>query len=892
MTKLKIALNVPGLPFHHDSLTEHSLGGSETAGLSLAKALAKRGHRIFLFCNSDKYQSIDNIDYLPHDRFKEFVSYIPHDVCIVQRQPSLFRTRTQSKLNVLWQHDMALGRVQGDFMAALWNIDAVALLSPFHIDQYKKTYGEKAMADSLIFETRNGIDLSLVPPASQRDLKHLVYSARPERGLDYLLVNLLPKILEADPEFHLTLSSYDNPAPELAPFYQHCQELIAGFGDRITQLGHLTKPDLYQLYRVAGCYVYPTPSMAAAAFREISCITTMECMATGLPFVSTDAGALPDTLHPEAGYLVDALPGSPEYDDLFVQAVLDYANDPARHERASQAGQAHAKNLSWDKVAEQWESALIGRIRDKSSDPARLATFFRKTGQSTAGGHFGGEDDVFRGEGLPDVEEPQVQMLMRWLAELPAGSRVLDYSGALIECPTLPDMPDIRLEALKTPGVQGNPQGHSPYDAVLLVNSLEYSDNPREELALAESLVKPGGYVLAVAATEGLHPGRRTWNLDNADIEDLAQHRQGFDFYAMNAGIDPDQAFLYIWKSFRYIRDEKEPGVIDEDRKSWLQGPRETLSAIIIAGGEKAEESLHWCLRPLMKIADEVLIGDCGMSDEARRIARQYPKVKLVDAPNPLEAGFADARNAVLEQACMDWVLWIDTDERLINGEFITKYLRNNVYDGYSIRQHHFGVDIDYPADLPVRLFRRGPQRFFGCIHEHPEKKMNEGPGLVVTLSDVQIMHIGYDSESTRLSRFARNSPLMEMDKKRNPDRMLLKHFTMRDNMINAESIMVAGGGQVTEDVRALCQETIDVWRENFKGGSPLVGIDCMPYYSRACELLNLGIDVAFSLEAGKAGYGSPIAGSSLRFADKSDLEAYMKQTTERATEHFLREDF
>ena len=88
----------------------------------------------------------------------------------------------------------------------------------------------------------------------------------------------------------------------------------------------------------------------------------------------------------------------------------------------------------------------------------------------------------------------------------------------------------------------------------------------------------------------------------------------------------------------------------------------------------------------------------------------------------------------------MDWVLWIDTDERLMDPERVPKYLRANIFNGYSIRQHHFACDTAFKPDLPVRLFRRGPQggktmRFFGMIHEHPELGLNEGPGLTVVLS-------------------------------------------------------------------------------------------------------------------------------------------------------------
>jgi hypothetical protein len=86
-TRLHIVMYVPGLPVNAKTLTTESLGGSETAGLSMARALEKRGHKIYLFCNTDKQESVGQIEYIPMDMFMQFVTYIHHDVCIVQRVP-------------------------------------------------------------------------------------------------------------------------------------------------------------------------------------------------------------------------------------------------------------------------------------------------------------------------------------------------------------------------------------------------------------------------------------------------------------------------------------------------------------------------------------------------------------------------------------------------------------------------------------------------------------------------------------------------------------------------------------------------------------------------------------------------------------------------------------
>ncbi|NIM05539.1 MAG: hypothetical protein GTN65_07960, partial [Armatimonadetes bacterium] len=105
-----------------------------------------------------------------------------------------------------------------------------------------------------------------------------------------------------------------------------------------------------------------------------------------------------------------------------------------------------------------------------------------------------------------------------------------------------------------------------------------------------------------------------------------------------------------------------------------------------------------------------------------------------------------------------DWILWIDADEYLVGGENLGKYLRENMYNGYVIRQHHHALDAEFKPDVPVRLFRNGRGvKFFGVIHEHPEEGLNQGIQPAVVLSDVHIMHDGYVTEKVRRERFLRN---------------------------------------------------------------------------------------------------------------------------------------
>lgn len=891
MRPLQIALYVPGLAFNPDTLSARSLGGSETAGLSMAKALRDRGHRIYLFCTSEQYGSLDGMQWAPLQDFPGFVNFIQHDVCVVQRLPGMFRNRIQSKMNVCWQHDLALARYQGEVMSAMWNVDKLALVSKFMVDQYLEVMGA-CLKDSVMWQTRNGIDLSLFPKVpGKRDPKLLVYSARPERGLDYLLDRIFPKLLERDPELRLVLSAYDNPAPELQPYYDAIGRRVAELGDRVVVAGALPKPELYRLYQSARVYVYPTPSPMSPRFREVSCISVMECMAAGLPFVGSHLGALPETLAPGAGTLIEGAPGSEGYDERFVEAVMVYLQDDAAWQDASEAGPKAAQDCQWSAVAQEWEDCFTDYIGARHVQSSRLETHLAACGDAAVhaclkSGNMNPKDVV--ADNFPAAPGPaipvQAAVALQWLRGIEGLRNCFDYGQ-------FPEQARAQL-----PGVifHGEPNQGGKYDAAVIINRLEYSAEPWKELETAVRHVRSGGWVIFVTPCGPFRAEGRLWDLSWSDLVAMCGHMDKFDLFSQLGGADENTADPHTWMYARFqVGGTARPQPIDVKDKLAMTVPRESLSATIIAGGAGVEKNLHWCLGSVAAVADEIVIGDAGMGAEALRIACQYPNVRLVHCPNPLEAGFDAARNTVLEQATGDWILWIDTDEALVGGEFMTKYLRPSIYDGFSIRQHHFGIDIQYQPDLPVRLFRRAPEtRFFGRIHEHPEKGLNNGPGTVVLVSDVHIMHIGYSSEKVRQRRFWRNRPLVEKDEKDYPDRLLQKHFIMRDMIIMSNYELATNGGQVTQTIKEQCEKAIDLWRKHFKGGCPLVGVDSLQYYSRACQILNIGVEVAINIAAGRDGFGAPINGAGMRFADQDDLMSELKLRAEQSVGPLLREDF
>lgn len=375
--KLDISIIVPGLPIDPGTLASKSLGGSETAGIYMARALARRGHYVSIFCNTPQaLKDADGLTWMPLGQAQVAMATNPHDVCIVQRWPEFFKAPVAARLKYLWCHDMGMVRMAPTMHGTGWNFDKIMTVSRFHADQYKEVYG---WPESHLYVTRNGIDPEAIRAARKtagpRRAKTLVYASRPERGLDTFLNRIFPKILEKEPETVLWLAGYDNKAEQLAEFYAGIDQAVARFGKSVEFKGFLPKEKLYELYWQATAYVYPTPSPFMPAFREVSCISAMEAQCCGLPFISTKTGALSETLADGAGVLVDADPvtDAAGYDAAFSEAVLSVLNLGDAWEAMSEKGKAQIGRLSWEPVGREWEEEFIAEFEKRTENKVTLA---------------------------------------------------------------------------------------------------------------------------------------------------------------------------------------------------------------------------------------------------------------------------------------------------------------------------------------------------------------------------------------------------------------------------------------------------------------------------------------------------------------------------------------
>jgi glycosyltransferase involved in cell wall biosynthesis len=218
-----------------------------------------------------------------------------------------------------------------------------------------------------------------------------------------------------------------------------------------------------------------------------------------------------------------------------------------------------------------------------------------------------------------------------------------------------------------------------------------------------------------------------------------------------------------------------------------------TLSVCLIVKNE--ENNLNACLDSIKKYADEIIIVDTGSSDNTVEIAQKYTeKVFHFDWIDD----FATARNYSISKATSDYILSIDADEVLLNGEIIKNFINNQAkdYGGWlvnldSTRRTNNQVHT-YTSQL-LRLFKNDKNiKFSGVIHEQIINSILS-QNLKIGNSDIKIEHLGYDLDDKALAqKQERNLNLLLKHIDKNPDDSynlfnLGKTYFAKKDIINAE---------------------------------------------------------------------------------------------------------
>lgn len=154
------------------------------------------------------------------------------------------------------------------------------------------------------------------------------------------------------------------------------------------------------------------------------------------------------------------------------------------------------------------------------------------------------------------------------------------------------------------------------------------------------------------------------------------------------------------------------PSIAVQTEQSVSGALRERLSVVIIAGA--VEHEIRDCLESV-KWADEIIVVNSQSKDRTAEIAREYTDKVFFRNWD----GFSKQKQFALEQAKNEWILSLDSDERVspeLRTEIQTILTNGSAYDGYYIprRNYFLGHWVKHCGWYPgyqLRFFRKSKAR-------------------------------------------------------------------------------------------------------------------------------------------------------------------------------------
>jgi len=506
-----------------------------------------------------------------------------------------------------------------------------------------------------------------------------------------------------------------------------------------------------------------------------------------------------------------------------------------------------------------------------------------------------------------DISESNIEKARQWAADAKCDN-VEFYVGEVdVEEGRIHERSEVFAKAANEPLVTTrlDPLAARKFDAIIAAEVLEHVMDPQAHIDVLHSALNEGGLFIATTpygpwesrGYKAHWPWRNhVHHFERQDLHDMVGHFDDFKVQVAPQPNAPEPVGSYVW-SFRKTGDARARS-IDYDRKLRQLSPRQTVTLAMIV--RDAAGSIRHCLEHALPLVDELVMAvDSETSDETREIVAGYMQEHWPELPftvfendSPTKIGFDEARNATVEKASGDWVLWIDSDETVFAGADYFRELRPNQFGAYAVQQHHFAIDPPQvlQTDLPAKLFRnhRGI-RFYGVVHEHPEKSLNNGPGRVHVTQHLRVSHPAYATEGVRRGRFERNFPLLLKDREKHPKRTLGKMLMLRDCAQMAQRIHEREG-RVTDEMVKTAAEGVKLFEELLEEADGRMLLNALEFYTGCAQLVGEVFTYRLVLDADL--YGRPLNegdGTEVlaRFCARDHLDKLLKKLNDERLDKF-----
>lgn len=369
---MKIAFYNHGIPFHGHTPHAEPLGGSESGIVYMARAQARLGHDVTVYCNCPEPAVYDSVTYRHYHQFFADYRAMPWDVLIAFRSFDPLLLGRIAPRTIFWTGDAynqpALTNLAHPILQE--NLDAVFCVSEWQRQTFLARFG---LPEDKVVATRNGFPAHLLPPPATRNWNRAAYTSTPFRGL-HILLQLFPEIRDRVPDMTLDVYSsmrvYGWAEEEDRRLYGEIYDAARQPG--VNWHGSVPQPALLSQLARTGFLLYPN------IFEETSCIAAIEAQACGAVVITSASAGLNETVeNGRTGICISGDPHSESYQREFIEAVAALAANPELLWKMSDAAQERAtRKYSWDAVAQEWtaffERMTAHKVHQRWSGPLSL----------------------------------------------------------------------------------------------------------------------------------------------------------------------------------------------------------------------------------------------------------------------------------------------------------------------------------------------------------------------------------------------------------------------------------------------------------------------------------------------------------------------------------------
>lgn len=308
--KLRIVFFAPGnYDFNDDSYMGKGVGGAEASLILLSRELAKLGHIVDVYTNTQVEGVFNGVNYF---HTSSFIANDYSDVFILFRNSFPDYPNVYARLKIFWSCDQA---TTSDWASHIIPYTDMT----FAISEYHRQY----LYDHYPFERGSievidlGVNAEEYETLEPKIPGQMIFCSVPKRGLEFL-VTMFPQIQKQVPNATLVITS-DYTLWGAEPLNGDLKEMFVNMPG-VTFLGKIPRKDLVAYQKSSEIMAYP------CNYDENFCISAIECIASGAVPVTTDIGALKTTIG-DSGIVIKGQPGTTPYNDQFVTQVVSLLKD-------------------------------------------------------------------------------------------------------------------------------------------------------------------------------------------------------------------------------------------------------------------------------------------------------------------------------------------------------------------------------------------------------------------------------------------------------------------------------------------------------------------------------------------------------------------------------------